>query len=269
MGDYPCYLDNKEYDVWYLNDDNPFEVAIYDEANTIFQKDNIKSSSSISVGGDTYNKIGSFNCEQEGEYWVYAENSCVLYITEGKTVNFSDICFVSIAFFGIAFIGNGIHLWNKERKEVSFVFDQINQQQPQQYDHLSQTEYGHHVVKKNNVQKGIRKVTTGEKMIIKVKTCPKCAGQIPITSMERPLKVTCPGCSMSFMYRGTEEKTVGDESGDSPTTVGVARKVPVKKVPVFGTKTCPKCQSKISVTSKERPWKVICQECSTSFLLKK
>jgi len=296
-GEYPCYLDDKEYEVWYLNDDNPNEVAVYDEVEIIFHEDNIESASSVSAGGKTYHRIGSFDCKQEAEYWIYAEQSCVLYITQGRTVDYGDICFVSIALFAIAFIGNGIYLWNKERKELSNFDDLLYKKaksmgltgirSSRKGKALFPGLYPCPGCKTRNLilKPGLASCSTcksqmvaddqgriltskedekKKEMIYETRVCTKCNGKIQITSLERPIKVACPECYTSFMLK---EKPEQDLANRPETTEGSIKTVAVK-IPIYGTKTCPKCEGEIPIHSKERPMKVSCPDCSTSYTLK-
>lgn len=103
-----------------------------------------------------------------------------------------------------------------------------------------------------------------EKTVYETKTCPKCKGTIPITSLDRPLKVVCPDCSASFSLKG--------KPGVAPKPASVPVPTPAVSAPkpdfIYDVKTCPKCKSKIPITSKERPLKVTCPGCSASFTLK-
>ena len=143
-----------------------------------------------------------------------------------------------------------------------------------------------------------------KKPVLGEKTCPKCHGTIHLYSLERPFKVTCPDCYTSFMLKDRTVKQVpagpkapgvsGEGSagagasevpGKGPpglgtsevpgkvlagsSTLGVSWKVPSEITTVFGTKTCPKCQSRIPITSEERPLKVMCPGCGASYTLKK
>jgi len=107
-------------------------------------------------------------------------------------------------------------------------------------------------------------VESVKKPVLGEKTCPKCKGEIPLYSSERPLKVTCPDCFTSFMLK---DKTGGEVEKESPKAK-VIKKVPVKEIAEFGTTICPKCKNKIPITSKERPLKVTCPGCSASYTLK-
>ncbi|MCK4614402.1 MAG: PKD domain-containing protein [Thermoplasmata archaeon] len=98
-----------------------------------------------------------------------------------------------------------------------------------------------------------------KKKVYEVKTCPKCKGKIPITSLDRPLKVRCPDCSATF----TLKAKLGAKARVSPK-----KEAPPAKETVYETKTCPKCKSKIPITSMDRPLKVRCPGCSASFTLK-
>jgi len=104
-----------------------------------------------------------------------------------------------------------------------------------------------------------------DKTVYETKTCPKCMGKIPITSLERPLKVTCPDCSASFSLKGKPQtpKPPAD-FGPKPSPPAAAQKEDF----IYDFKTCPKCKSKIPIKSQERPLKVVCPGCSASFTLK-
>ena len=99
--------------------------------------------------------------------------------------------------------------------------------------------------------------------VYETKTCPKCKGTIPITSLERPLKVTCPDCSASFSLKG---KSGGQAT--PPPAVGKPAAAPPKQDFIYDVKSCPKCKSKIPITSEVRPLKVTCPGCSASFTMK-
>ena len=96
------------------------------------------------------------------------------------------------------------------------------------------------------------------------KTCPKCNGTIPITSPERPLKVTCPDCNASFSLKGKPTAVPKPVSAQIPTPIAPASKQDF----IYEAKTCPKCKSKIPIMSEERPLKVTCPGCSASYTLK-
>lgn len=113
------------------------------------------------------------------------------------------------------------------------------------------------------------------KTVYETKKCPKCAGTIPITSLERPLKVTCPDCGMSFALKGGSGTPPAASQSSSPSSSGAfvpppagVTAPPPKQDFVYDVKTCPKCSSKIPITSEERPLKVTCPGCSASFTLK-
>ncbi len=102
-----------------------------------------------------------------------------------------------------------------------------------------------------------------EKTVYEIKTCPKCKGKIPVTSLDRPLKLTCPDCSASFTLKAKAGKP------SAPAfKAPVQKKAESKKETVYETKTCPKCKGKIPITSLDRPLKVACPGCSASFTLK-
>ena len=114
------------------------------------------------------------------------------------------------------------------------------------------------------------KESAEEKTVYETKKCPKCGGKIPITSMERPLKVTCPSCNASFMLKEkTDTKKEMKTTSSGKKTVKKAQKQAVKKKQtVYEIKKCPKCGGKIPITSMERPLKVRCPSCNASFTLK-
>ena len=103
----------------------------------------------------------------------------------------------------------------------------------------------------------------GNETVYEVKNCPKCKGKIPITSLDRPLKVSCQDCGASFTLKGKP----GDANRSAPAPQAPAP-VAEKKDFVYDMKTCPKCKSKIPITSEDRPLKVTCPGCSASFTLK-
>ncbi len=106
-----------------------------------------------------------------------------------------------------------------------------------------------------------------EKTVYEVKTCPKCKGKIPITSLERPLKVTCPTCAASFSLK-KPSSSAPPSAAKAPTPEAPAPTPEAKQDFIYDVKTCPKCKSKIPITSQERPLKVTCPGCSASFTLK-
>lgn len=103
-----------------------------------------------------------------------------------------------------------------------------------------------------------------EQTVFEVKTCPKCSGKIPITSLDRPLKVVCPACSASFSLKGAPKSTTPQPA----QSMGAPATPAPKQDFIYDFKDCPKCKSKIPITSQDRPLKVTCPGCSASFTLK-
>ena len=118
--EYLCYLNTGEHEIWYLNDDNPNKVTVEDDyGGPIFSQDQIQANESIDAGGDTYHKIGSFNVELSGWYWVYAQRDCEVYITSSSMnlLGFAgDVCCGAImTIIGVALLSWGYKMWDNER----------------------------------------------------------------------------------------------------------------------------------------------------------
>jgi len=108
-----------------------------------------------------------------------------------------------------------------------------------------------------------------EQTVYEVKNCPKCKGKIPITSLDRPLKVVCPTCSASFSLKGQPKSTTPLPAPSMGAPAAPTLKSPApKKDFIYDFKDCPKCKSKIPITSEVRPFKVTCPGCAASFTLK-
>ena len=80
--------------------------------------------------------------------------------------------------------------------------------------------------------------------------CPKCKTKIIVTTPKRPTVIKCPKC-------GTKG-TLKAEKGEGAPEKG---KKPKEKEDKPTYIPCPKCKSKIEVTSSERPLKIKCKKC--------
>jgi molecular chaperone DnaK len=89
--------------------------------------------------------------------------------------------------------------------------------------------------------------------------CPKCGGEIEVTSTDRPLKIKCPKCGA--------KGTLKDEG--PPPKKGGKKKEKKKEEDEEQTIDCPACGGAITVETKKRPLKIECPSCGKKGTLKK
>ena len=102
-----------------------------------------------------------------------------------------------------------------------------------------------------------------EKTVYEVKTCPKCGGKIPITSLERPLKVKCPSCGASFTLKakpGAKKGAAVKPHTHTHTVAHTHKAMPAEDTEIV---ICPSCGKALPVPAGATSVK--CDACGTVF----
>ncbi|MCU0799088.1 MAG: hypothetical protein MUC62_05395 [Candidatus Thermoplasmatota archaeon] len=89
--------------------------------------------------------------------------------------------------------------------------------------------------------------TAGQEVDPLIIKCPKCKGPMKITTMERPLKVTCPHCGCSRTIRGPQKDKLGGKMGQDLKEVkckGCGERIVIKTDVRPLVVTCPRCRMK-------------------------